>query len=95
LSSLPDVPTFTEGGLPGISLQTWHGVAAPAGTPKTIIDRISAEIGKLVALPDTKEKLDAQGFVPFYSNPEQTAALLKADIVKYGKIIKAANIKGE
>lgn len=95
LSSLPDVPTLTEGGLPGISLQTWHGVAAPAGTPKAIIDRISAEIGKLVAMPETKEKLDVQGFVPFYSNPEQTAALLKADIVKYGKIIKGANIKGE
>jgi tripartite-type tricarboxylate transporter receptor subunit TctC len=95
MASLPSVPTFTEAGVPGMSLQTWHGVAAPAGTPKNIVDRISAEVAKLVALPETKEKLDAQGFVASYSNPEQTAALIKSDLVKYTKIIKDANIKAE
>jgi tripartite-type tricarboxylate transporter receptor subunit TctC len=95
LTALPDVPTFTESGVPNVSMQTWHGVAAPAGTPKVIIDRISAEVGKLIATPDAREKLDAQGFVPFYKNPEQTAALLKADIVKFAEIIKTANIKTE
>ena len=89
------MPTFTEAGVPNVSMQTWHGVAAPAGTPKTIIDRISAEVGKLAAMPDAREKLDAQGFVPYYNNPEQTAALLKADIVKFARIIKTANIKSE
>ena len=95
LTALPDVPTFTEAGVPNVSMQTWHGVAAPAGTPKGIIDRISAEVAKLVAMPDAREKLDAQGFVAYYNNPEQTAALLKADIVKFARIIKAANIKSE
>jgi tripartite-type tricarboxylate transporter receptor subunit TctC len=95
ITALPEVPTFTEAGLPGISLQTWHGVGAPAGTPKGIIDRISAEIAKLVAMPETREKLDAQGFGPYYNNPEQTAELLKAEVVKYARIIKAANIKSE
>jgi tripartite-type tricarboxylate transporter receptor subunit TctC len=95
MAALPDVPTFTEAGVPNVSLQTWHGVAAPAGTPKVIIDRISAEVAKLAAMPDAREKLDAQGFVAYYNNPEQTAALLKTDIVKYAKIIKAANIKSE
>jgi tripartite-type tricarboxylate transporter receptor subunit TctC len=95
LTALPDVPTFTQAGLPNISMQTWHGVGAPAGTPKGIIDRISAEVAKLVAMPEAREKLDTQGFVPSYNNPEQTAALLKADIVKYARIIKAANIKSE
>ena len=93
ITALPEVPTFTEAGLPGVSLQTWQGVGAPAGTPKVIIDRISAEVAKLVAMPETKEKLDAQGFVPYYNNPEQTAALLKADIIRFAKIIKEANIK--
>ena len=93
ITALPEVPTFTEAGLPGVSLQTWQGVGAPAGTPKVIIDRISAEVAKLVAMPETKEKLDAQGFVPYYNNPEQTAALLKADIIRFAKIIKDANIK--
>jgi tripartite-type tricarboxylate transporter receptor subunit TctC len=95
LRALPDVPTFTEAGVPNSSLQTWHGVAAPAGTPKVIVDRISAEVAKLVATPDAREKLDGQGFVPSYNSPEQTAALLKADIAKYAKLIKAANIKTE
>ncbi len=95
LTALPDVPTFTEAGVPNISMQTWHGVGAPAGTPKVIVDRISAEVAKLIATPDAREKLDAQGFVPSYNNPEQTAALLKADIAKYARIIKAANIKSE
>src|SRR5688500_2829053 len=95
ITALPDVPTFTQAGVPNLSMQTWHGVGAPAGTPKVIIDRISAEVAKLAATPDAREKLDAQGFVAFYNNPEQTAALLKADIVKYARIIKAANIKSE
>jgi len=95
MRALPDVPTFTEAGVPNVSLQTWHGVGAPAGTPKGIIDRISAEVAKLAAMPEAREKLDAQGFVANYNNPEQTAALLKADIVKFARIIKAANIKSE
>ena len=95
IAALPDIPTFTEAGLPGASLQTWHGVGAPAGTPKVIIDRISAEVAKLVAAPEAREKLDAQGFVPYYSNAEQTAALLKADIARFAKIIKEANIRSE
>ncbi len=93
--AFPDVPTFAEEGLPAMTLTNWMGVGGPAGIPKPIIDRLSAEIRKLVALPDTKEKLNVQGFEPYYNNPEQTAALIKSDIVKYGRIIKDANIKVE
>jgi len=91
--AFPDVPTFAEEGLPAMTLTNWQGVGGPAGIPKPIIDRISAEIGKLVARPDTREKLNAQGSEPYYNNPEQTAALIRSDIAKYGKIIKDANIK--
>ena len=70
-------------------------MGGPAGIPKVIVDRISAEIAKLVAKQDTKEKLNALGSEPFYNNAEQTAALIKSDIAKYGKIIKDANIKAE
>jgi tripartite-type tricarboxylate transporter receptor subunit TctC len=93
--AFPDVPTFAEEGLPAMLLTNWQGVGGPAGIPKTIVDRISAEIGKLVARPDTKEKLNALGSEPYYNNPEQTAVLIKSDIAKYGKIIKEANIKAE
>ena len=93
--AFPDVPTFAEQGLPAMTLTNWQGVGGPAGIPKPIIDRISAEIKKLVARPDTREKLNALGSEPYYNDPEQTAALIRSDIAKYGKIIKDANIKAE
>ena len=65
-----------------MTLTNWQGVGGPAGIPKRIIDRISAEIEKLVAKPDTKEKLHALGSEPFYNNPQQTAALIRSDIDK-------------
>lgn len=95
LTSLPHIPTFSEAGVPGISLKTWHGVGAPAGTPKALIARLSAEIGRLITLPETKEKLDSQGFDPFYNDPEQTTAMLRAELVKFEKLIKEANIRAD
>jgi tripartite-type tricarboxylate transporter receptor subunit TctC len=70
-------------------------VGGPAGIPKPIVDKIAAEIQKLVAKPKSKEILNKLGFEPFYNGPEETAALLKADIAKYAKIIKDGNIKVE
>jgi len=93
--ALPQVPTFTEAGLPGYSIGYWIGVLAPAGTPKAIIDRLSNEIGRILAMPDTKEKIAAQGMGSLISTPEQYASLLKADTAKWGKVIKTANIKLE
>jgi tripartite-type tricarboxylate transporter receptor subunit TctC len=71
------------------------GVGGPAGIPRPIIDRLSAEVRKLVSKPDSKEKLNVQGFEPYYNTPEQTAGLIRADVAKYGKIIKDANLKIE
>ncbi|MGZ5741705.1 MAG: Bug family tripartite tricarboxylate transporter substrate binding protein [Burkholderiales bacterium] len=93
MQTLPDVPSFAEGGLHGVTLPTWQGVGAPAGTPTVIVERISAEVEKLVAMPETKEKLETEGFAPYYRNPEQTAELINTNIARIGKIIKAGNIK--
>ena len=93
LGTLPGVPSFAEAGMPSVTLPTWQGVGAPVGTPRVIIDRISAEIEKLVALPDTRDKLEVEGFVPYYRNPEQTAELINAHIARIAEIIKAGNIK--
>jgi tripartite-type tricarboxylate transporter receptor subunit TctC len=93
LPVLPQVPTFTEAGLPGVDVKTWHSVLAPAGTPKDIIDKISTEIARVVGLPDVQAKMAAQGVQPFYTPTEQFAVLLQADRERYSKIIKAANIK--
>ncbi len=93
--ALAQVPTLVEAGLPGFDVKAWYGVLAPVGTAKEIIDRLSAEIGKIMAMSDIKEKLDGQGMAPFISTPEQFAELMKADTAKYAKIIKTANIKIE
>jgi len=95
LSVLPEVPTFTEAGLPGFSAKNWFGILAPARTPKEMIDKLATEIARIQANPDFKEKLATQGVEPFISGPEQFAALIKSDMAKYAKIIKTANIKME
>ena len=91
--SLPQVPTLTEAGLSDFDVKTWFGILAPAGTPKEIVDKLSAEIARIVAMPDIRNKLDSQGMDPFISSAEQFAALMKTDMVKWGKVIKTADIK--
>jgi tripartite-type tricarboxylate transporter receptor subunit TctC len=93
--TLPAVPTFKEVGLPGMDVKLWYGILAPLTTSKDIIDKVSGEIGKILAMPDTKEKLDGLGMDPFITTPEQFGAMMRADTAKYAKIIKAANIKME
>jgi tripartite-type tricarboxylate transporter receptor subunit TctC len=93
LAALPQVPTFREAGLAGIDVNAWWGLLAPAGTPKAIVDKLSAEVASILALPDTKEKAAAQGLDPFITTAEQMAAQMKLDSTKYARIIKAANIK--
>lgn len=92
LSALPEVPHMAELGYPEVSLKTWQGVGAPAGVPKPIIDRIAAEIERLVSMPETHSKLDAQGFVPYYNGPAKTAQLIAQDIERFARIIRSANI---
>ncbi len=93
--AFPEVPTFIEAGLPAMQLTNWMGVGGPAGMPKVIVERLTNEVKKISMQPDIKDRLNPQGFEPFYNGPEQTAGLIKADIVRYGKIIKDANIRAE
>lgn len=95
LAVLPQVPTFTEAGLPGYNVRNWFGVVVPPRTPSAIVDKLAAEIAKIQSLPDFKEKLAAQGVVPFVNGPGQFATHIKAESAKYDKLIKAANIKIE
>ena len=95
LPALPQVPTFTEGGLPGYNVTSWYGILAPAGTRKPIVEKLSAEIAKYLALPEFKEKLVAQGMDALIANPQQFAAMMKNDTAKYARVIKAANIKAD
>ena len=73
----------------------WYGVLAPAATPRGIVEKLSAEIGKHLATADFKERLLSLGVDPLISTPDQYAALIKADTAKYARIIKTANIRIE
>ena len=91
LPQFPDTPTVAQAGVPGYEFRAWVGVLAPAGTPKAIVDRLNAEIKKAQDSPDMKSKLES--FEPWYMTPEQTAAQIKSDYDKYGKLIKLTGAK--
>ncbi len=94
-SALPDVPTLAEAGIQDQEADTLQGVLVPAGTPKEIIDRLHGELVKAIALPDVKERLAGLGFDPVANRPEEFAAQIRAEIAKWGKVVKDANIKVE
>ena len=89
---MPDVPTISESGLAGFEAVTWVGVLAPAGTPKEIVNRLSQEIVKVLQMPDVQERLSSQGAEPVGSTPEQFDAYVRAEIDKWGNVIRKAKI---
>lgn len=91
----PDVPTVIEAGVPGYEVGVWFGVAAPAATPKPIVDKLHAEIVKILQMPDVKEKFSAQGVDSIGSTPEQFTAHVQAQSAMWGKVVKDAGIKVE
>ena len=93
MSALAEAPTFTEAGLPGFEMRVTYAVLAPAGTPRGHVEKLSAEFGRIVALPEVRERLAVQGMVPFHTTPDQLSAIIRADIAKYAAVIKSANLK--
>jgi tripartite-type tricarboxylate transporter receptor subunit TctC len=91
----PEVPTVAEAGIPGYSVTTAYGVGAPAKTPRAVIDRLHSEIVRVLKSPDIQERLKGLGADPVGSTPEQYTRFVQEEIVKWGKVIKAAGIKGE
>jgi tripartite-type tricarboxylate transporter receptor subunit TctC len=92
---LPDVPTMTEAGYSGIAGDSWVGVLVPAGTPRAIAALLHREIARIIAVPDMKERLATLGFEPVVSTPEEFDAQIRAEIKRWGDVIRAANIKGQ
>ena len=91
-SSLPDVPTVAEQGFRDFDVTTWYGVFAPAGTPKDIVNTLNAEINKLLATPEMKDAIHAQGAEPQAMTPDQFGALLKADYQKWRGIVQGSGV---
>jgi tripartite-type tricarboxylate transporter receptor subunit TctC len=92
-SFAPDIPTFAEAGLPDFDLSTWTLLMAPAKTPKPIVDRLSSEVAKAVRA--SADRLADLGIEPVGNTPEQATEFLKAEIEKWGKIVREANVKPE
>jgi len=91
----PDVPTVSESGLPGFEFNSWFAIMAPAGTPKDIVQRLSVEVHKALADPEVRDKLNAQGLTPRGTTPEELGTATRAQLAKYGTLIKANNITAE
>jgi len=91
----PDIPTIAEAGVPGYEAVQWFGILAPAGTPRAIIDRVHREAVRVLQNPETKERLVADGADPVGSTPKQFAAFIRAETVKWAKVVKAIGIKPE
>ena len=92
---VPEVPTMIESGYPDFNMVAWYGVMAPAGTPAAIVNRLSAEIGKILQMPDAREMLATQGLEAQSSTPAELAKRLKDDIAVYAKVLKDAGVKPE
>ena len=90
---LPDVPTISEAGVKDYEATIWLGIMAPAGTPKPIVDRLNAEIGKIVARPDVKKAWNEQGAEPMAMTPAEFEKFLNADIAKWAHVVKVAGVK--
>lgn len=90
--ALPDVPTVAEAGVPGFETVAWFGLLAPAATPKPIIDRLAAEIRKIVAMPDVKARIEATGAKEVGSTPDEFAKRIHDDVTKWKRVAAAANV---
>ena len=90
---IPELPTMEELGFPGFDATAWFGLMGPAGLPKPIVDKIHDETVKVLALPDTRKKLEGMGLQLVGNTPEQFAAIVKAEMPMWAKVIKDAGIK--
>ncbi len=93
--ALPDVPALAEGAVPGLDWDQWYGMFAPSKTPRPIVNQLSREVARVLALPDIKERISTRGSTPKPSTPEEFDAFLKAEVDKVGKVIRDGNIKIE
>jgi tripartite-type tricarboxylate transporter receptor subunit TctC len=95
VNSMPGVPTAAEAGMPQLLVVNWFVLAAPAGTPRAIIDRLNAEVGKIMQTVETQQHFVALGGEVAVTTPEQAGMFLREEYVRWGNVIRAANIKAE
>lgn len=92
---VPEVPTMMEAGLPGYQTSSWGGILAPAGTPKAVVDKLNAQINKILAEPDVRERLRNLGIEPAGGTPEQFGKYIQTELTKWAKVASDAGIQPE
>ena len=92
---LPDVPTVAEAALAGYEFQAWFGMFAPGATPRPIVEQISREVARIIQLPDVDKQMASQGEQPRSSTPDEFAQFVRAEVEKYRRLVKLANIRVE
>jgi len=95
IAAAPDIPTVAEAGVPGYGVILWHGLVAPKGVPKAIIDKLNAELNQVLKAKELEENLAADGVTPAGGTPEQFQALIRNDIERWRKVVQQAGVKLE
>jgi len=93
--SMPDIPTIAEGGLPGYDFTIWYGVVLPAGAPRAVVDRLNGEIGRLLALPEVKERFQALGADVLYMPPEKFRQYVESEIRRWAVVVKETGMRAD
>ncbi len=93
--ALAELPTVAESGLPGFDVRLWLGILAPAGTPRSVIDRLAAAAATALEAPDVKTAFAAQGFDPLIGTPDEFAAFYRGEVEKWRKVIETAGLTNE
>jgi tripartite-type tricarboxylate transporter receptor subunit TctC len=93
--AIPDVPTIAESGLPGFDVEPWFGIVAPAGTPAAIVNRLNAEIGKIMQQNDVKDLLASFGAAPSISSPQEFGKFIDSEVTRWAEVVKASGAKAE
>ena len=91
--SAPNVPTIAESGLPGYDVPVWYGYLAPRGTPRAIIDKLHTDIAKAMASPEIRERITSDGGDAAVKGPDEFATLIRAELVKWAKVVKDAGVR--
>jgi tripartite-type tricarboxylate transporter receptor subunit TctC len=94
-AALPDVPTFVESGLPGFDVSSWTGIFAPAGTPRPVIDKLHRELAAVLRTAFVRERYAVLGIEPVGNSPQEFGDQVRADLARWEKVVKAANVRLE
>ena len=95
ISAIADIPTVAESGVPGFENVTWYGMFAPAKTPREIVNKLNAQVVRILAEPDMAQRLSSQGAEPRSSSPEDLAKFMRVEFERWAKVIKSAGVKVE